>query len=72
MIEHNTTVSDPKPRNFVPDHFNDLLAFDPATLAWADPLDPAAPRPPPRHSAGFASEAGRLYLFGGVDDASAQ
>jgi hypothetical protein len=50
------------------DSLDDLHAFDPATMTWTL-LSAAndAPRPSARHSHGFTSAGGRLYVHGGQD-----
>ncbi len=44
--------------------FDDLHVFDPATLKWTL-ISADAPRPSARHSHGFTSAGGKLYVYGG-------
>jgi hypothetical protein len=51
-------------------NLNDLHVYDPVAGAWTELSTTVSGAPPsPRDSGGFASAGGRLYAFGGSDDA---
>ena len=52
---------------------NDLYTLDPARMKWTNLTGPETAsddwdRPSPRGYPGFAAMAGKVYVFGGVDD----
>ena len=55
---------------FAGQFLNDLLVFNPATLAWADlSFVTRGPTPSQRYGHGFQTAGGLLYIFGGQSDA---
>ena len=51
--------------------FNDLVQFDPATMAWKDITSSIqGTLPGPRDSHGFTSLSGKVYIFGGKGSTS--
>ena len=50
---------------------NDLYMFDTKTVTWTNLSEQISGTPPlPRHSFGFASNGGKLYVFGGLNAVS--
>ncbi len=48
---------------------NDMHELDPATLEWTPhTAQIGGNQPSPRYDHGFAAAAGRLFLFGGLDE----
>ncbi len=51
---------------------NDVHELDFSTLEWTDRTAQIGGAPPaPRYDHGFAAAAGRLFVFGGLDEQSA-